>query len=570
MDTLLFPRRFAALLLACCSSGAWATPSDHREFEATLYAPYKPDAGAGPTQPEARTFTLNFEYPGLAKAQSVEWQLEVDSPIGAVVQRWQGSTRLVGDPVSVPVRWSGRRDGAPLPPGIYRVRLRAGSRDADAPEGTPVEEEIEQSWEIEVGQLPAPIMPRFAPLPSGRAPVLQAAPAPASLPYTVYLGNLHSQTNHSDGGGDVAACHGAQDPQAGKYGPDAAFAYARKKGLDMLVASEHNHLYDGSDGTNAGADAAKAKALYQSGLAAAAGFSAGHPDFLAIYALEWGVISNGGHLNIFNSPELLGWEQNSAGELIADTRTPKSDYAALYTLMRKRGWVGQFNHPSWSGQFIVNGVALGYTPDGDEVMTLCEVVNSTAFSTNETETETRRSNFETACNKLLEAGYHVAFSSNQDNHCANWGASYTNRTGILVPNGTALTQASFVEALKARRVFATMDKGSQVVLTANGHLMGERFANSGPLAIEVNYASSAGKTVATVVVMEGVPGRNGTVTQLSAASRTTVTPAPGEHFYYAKVTQTDGNVLWSAPVWVSQAASPPALTWRRTTSESPR
>jgi hypothetical protein len=84
-----------------------------------------------------------------------------------------------------------------------------------------------------------------------------------------------------------------------------------------------------------------------------------------------------------------------------------------------------------------------------------------------------------ACNKLLEAGYHVAFSSNQDNHCANWGASYTNRTGILVPAGAPLTTDSFVEALKARRVFATMDKGSQLVLTANGHLMGERFANTG-------------------------------------------------------------------------------------------
>jgi hypothetical protein len=157
------------------------------------------------------------------------------------------------------------------------------------------------------------------------------------------------------------------------------------------------------------------------------------------------VINNGGHLNIFNTPELLGWEQNVEGELVGDTRTPKNDYAALYAPMQSRGWVGQFNHPSWSGQFIVNGVALGYTREGDEVMALCEVVNSTAFSTNQSETETRRSNFEMACNKLLEAGYHVAFGSNQDNHCANWGASYTNRTGILVPAGTPLTTDSFVE-----------------------------------------------------------------------------------------------------------------------------
>jgi hypothetical protein len=60
----------------------------------------------------------------------------------------------------------------------------------------------------------------------------------------------------------------------------------------------------------------------------------------------------------------------------------------------------------------------------------------------------RRSNFEAACNKLLEAGYHVAFSSNQDNHCANWGASYTNRTAVLVPNGERADRASFVAALR--------------------------------------------------------------------------------------------------------------------------
>jgi hypothetical protein len=222
--------------------------------------------------------------------------------------------------------------------------------------------------------------------------------------------------------------------------------------------------------------------------------------------------------------------------------------------MRQRGWVGQFNHPARSGQFIVNGVPLGYTEDGDQAMALCEVVNSNAFSTNTSETETRRSNYEFACNRALEAGYHVAFSSNQDNHCANWGASYTNRTGVVIPAGVALSPASFLDALRARRVFATMDKGSQLVLTANGRIMGERFANSGSLSLVAYFSSAAGKAVASVVMFEGVPGRNGTVSVLAQTASTTFTPAPGEHFYYARLTQDDGNMLWSAPVWVSQSA----------------
>jgi hypothetical protein len=116
-------------------AGAGAAPADHREFEATLYAPYKADAGAGPAQPDARTFTLNFDYPGLERPQSVDWQLELEAPSGAIVQRWQGAALLLGEPLGVPVRWSGRHNGQPLAPGLYRVRMRAASRDVtpDAP-----------------------------------------------------------------------------------------------------------------------------------------------------------------------------------------------------------------------------------------------------------------------------------------------------------------------------------------------------------------------------------------------------------------------------------------------------
>ena len=32
---------------------------------------------------------------------------------------------------------------------------------------------------------------------------------------------------------------------------------------------------------------------------------------------------------------------------------------------------------------------------------------------------------------------------------------------------------------------------------------------------------------------------------------TTRSPEPGPHYYFVKLTQADGNVLWSAPVWVT-------------------
>ncbi len=530
----------AASFLHFAAAAGPVTPvqHEHQEFEATLAAPYHGDGRL-----DARTFTISLDYPGLQGRRSVHWRLELLAPDGRAVQRWHGHAQLAGRPVDVAVRWQGRSGRQASKPGVYRVRLHAAAG----------REEVDQSWDIAVGSVPAPVLPAFAPLP-GRAARLQAAPATASLPYTVYYGNLHSQTRDSDGGAALDSCKGAQDPQTAPFGPDAAFPYARAHGLDLLMVSEHNHMFDGSDGTNSGADPATGKALYQAGLQTARSFNEQHPDFLALYGMEWGVISDGGHLNIFNSDELLGWEKNAKGELLADTLTPRNDYGALYTLMRQRGWIGQFNHPSLKDQFKVNGVPLAWTADGDEAMALCEVMNSTAFSTNDKEGETRRSNFEAACNKLLEAGYHVAFSSNQDNHCANWGASYTNRTAVLMPNGEALNRDSFVAAVRARRVFATMDKDSQIVLTANGRLMGERFDNRGPLQLSVQFANGAGRRAAAVVLMEGVPGRNGEVTQLAGQAVATVTPSAGRHFYYAKLTQDDGKVLWSAPLWVNQLA----------------
>ncbi len=85
--------------------------------------------------------------------------------------------------------------------------------------------------------------------------------------------------------------------------------------------------------------------------------------------------------------------------------------------------------------------------------------------------------------------------------------------------------------------------------------MGERLVNIGPLTITTNFANSQGRTVAQVQIYEGVPGRNGTVTVLSTSPNYTFTPSVGEHFYYAKITQDDGKLLWSAPLWVTQTQS---------------
>jgi len=550
--------------VACCPAPAAPAAPDHQEFDAALQVPFQAHAG--------RAIVMHFEYPGASAGTPVAWQVALLDRGGQVLREWNGTAALRARTAQARVDWDGL-DGRrqPLPAGYYTVRLRALALDEDNARriGTGIatqalqlaaqrapEQIIEQRYDIQVGHVAAAAMPAFGGLPRhGATTANTLAVAAGSLPYTIWYGDLHSQTNHSDGGGDLATCDSEQAPQSSAYGPADAYQYALNRGLDMLMTSEHNHMFDGSTGTNTSADPATAKNLFASGLQAAASFRAAHPDFLAVYGQEWGVISNGGHMNIFNADGLIEWEKNSAGQLIGDYYIAKSDYASLYTLMRQHGWIGQFNHPATSGQFVVGGTNFGYTADGDQVMVLAEVLNSSAFSANTTETETSRPNYEAAFNTILERGYHVAPGSDQDNHCANWGASFSNRTGVLIPSDTALSMDSFLAALRARRAFATEDKTAQIVLSANGHVMGERFANSGPLTLNVDYASSAGKTVQRVQLFEGVPGSNGTVASLSETATTTVTPSAGEHFYYAKITQSDGLRLWSAPVWVSQGSS---------------
>jgi hypothetical protein len=544
---------------------------DHVELDAALVAPYQSDRAN-----DARTFTLKLAYPTDAALQVARWRVQLRAPDGALVQEWRGETQLDAGKADITLDWAGRNaKNSHLPDGIYRVHMSAfsverGAYKKLAPETMSLDEiakvtdadVIDQIWDIRVGNPPIPVMPEFNALKTNparaditeKSQVTKAAAATASLPYTVYYGNLHSQTNHSDGGGNVSSCTSSQAAQTGQFGPADAFPYAKNAGLDFLMTSEHNHYFDGSSGTNTSASPTTVKNLYQSGLSAASNYNASNPGFLALYGMEWGVINNGGHMNIFNSSELFGWETNSSGQLLADALTPKSDYAAVYAAMKQRGLVGQFNHPDSSGQFVIGGTSLAYSADADEVMVLSEILNTSAFSNNTTETETGRSSFEGTFNILLERGFHVAPASNQDNHCANWGKSYTNRTAVLLPNGTTFSNANFIAALKARRVFATMDKNSQLILTANGRVMGERFQNSGVLNLTANFANTASRSVSTVTIYEGVPGRNGTVTALTNSATASITPAIGNHFYYAKVTQDDGNILWSAPVWVEQLA----------------
>ena len=64
----------------------------------------------------------------------------------------------------------------------------------------------------------------------------------------------------------------------------------------------------------------------------------------------------------------------------------------------------------------------------------------------------------------------------------------------------------------------------------------------------------AGDTVAKVELFEDGEVVKTTESSPGDAAVEFEWPAkPGPHFYFAKVTQADGDLLWSAPIWITVA-----------------
>ncbi len=113
-----------------------------------------------------------------------------------------------------------------------------------------------------------------------------------------------------------------------------------------------------------------------------------------------------------------------------------------------------------------------------------------------------------------------------------------------------MERAAILEAAKARRSFAATDN-LVIDFRMGGHFMGASFAADRPQAIQAHVAGTA--PIARVDLIRGreiiytAPGSG-------AEARFTFTDTaskPGEHYYYIRVEQSDGQVGWSSPIWVT-------------------
>ena len=512
----------------------------------------------------ATQIVVVFEDISAEVRAAVPYRIEIRSvDTGALVLVRRGATLLVpGEQAEVKAEWNGRdANGALVADGEYAIEAVAQFR-ANTPlsarlmDGELDEREgiIARSSEVRVvvdhsGAYDV----LFTPANRFREKSLAASIDPA-FPYQFFFGTTHAHTNWSDGGMPVSACTSGHYGFAGGAQPADAFNYAKSSGsIDFLAVVEHNHLMQDACTS---CTAEQIKSRYVSGFTAAQTATVAG-SFVGLWGMEWGVISGGGHVNLYNQAQLMSW----TGEPF-HVQTDKSNYPMLYTAMKNNqgtlGSYGAFNHPNSTdfGSYVRGA-------DGDAVMRGLSMVSGPAFSTSTTFTP-GGTVYTARFNQALSYGWKIAPEAHQDNHCWNYGNSTPNRTMAVIPNGTTFNQASLVAAYGARHFGAQQDRDAQLIYrTGDGaQIMGNSFSAGAAVPVTVKLSDPAGEGVQKIEIWGGragttaSPGAAPTVvasnTATSTLNATLATRTAGETWYYYVVAvQADGNNVWSAPMWIT-------------------
>lgn len=563
---------FAAAFVFACGAHAQTVLEPHQHEDchgsAGVYLAAQPYIINPAVQGRRDTLIVGvIDDPSLHAPAVAPWRMEIRSAKGELVYAERGSVRLrPGKGAELGVVWDGiGLDGKPVADGEYDIVLvsrvepfrfdsqageQAKSIDALLAKGPPAPGSSVQVVVDRRGRYDR----LFDAKPIERPEAQKAASLDSTFPYQFFFGSTHAHTAWSDGGMPLNNCSSGRYGVAGGARPVDAWAYARNTaGLDFLAVVEHNHLMKEAcaNCTDQGV-----RDRYAAGFNNA--ISATVPgSFVALFGMEWGVISGGGHINILNQSRLMAWNGEPHHVL-----TPQSNYPALYTALRNNqgslGSYGTFNHPQSTdfGSFVRSA-------DGDAVMRGMALVSGPAFSTG-TSHAPGGTRYDARYKQALSYGWRISPEAQQDNHCWNYGNATRNRTVALIPNGTTFNQASLMAAINARRFYASEDRNAQLIFrTTNGtSVMGASFNTTNPsIAVTARITDPDGEGVQKIEIWGGVagtssaPGAAPTVQASNTGSGTLAVSLPrrtsGQRwYYYVRAVQADGDVLWSAPIWI--------------------
>ena len=154
----------------------------------------------------------------------------------------------------------------------------------------------------------------------------------------------------------------------------------------------------------------------------------------------------------------------------------------------------------------------------------------------------------------LAGGWQLAPAAPGAGTDSRWGAASTWRTGLVAP---ALTEADVLDALRARRVFATQDASLALSLRSGVAWMGQTIPVQPELSFSLDAmeVGAASQPLTLTLYDRTLPVASAAFPGTPVEWTVGVPVQPG-HFYWARAVQPDGDVAQTSPLWTSGASLP--------------
>ena len=360
--------------------------------------------------------------------------------------------------------------------------------------------------------------------------------------YQHYFGQLHSHTQYSDGAGTLT--------DALRYVENLPAS----ANVQFVAFTDHSNYFDSSSSPNVEAalydtslvkdsDANHSWKTYKDTIAKFNKDNAGSMVAIGGFEMTW---SGGpGHINTFNTPGIV-----SRNNKTLNNKTDDAGMKAYYALLSQAegaSSISQFNHP---GTTFGNFKDFNYwDPVIDSRMYMVEVGNG--------EGAIGAGGYYPSYEQYimaLDKGWHLAPTNNQDNHKGKWGNANDARDVILTDD---FSEQGIYEAIRALRMYATEDKNLELTYTVNGLMMGSSITEiPDKLNVEVTVNDpDASDSIAKVEVVAN-SGKVAYTWDNAAQLRSgklSATLDPSYSYYFIRVTQKDGDLAVTSPVWVGES-----------------
>jgi hypothetical protein len=335
----------------------------------------------------------------------------------------------------------------------------------------------------------------------------------------LYCGDIHIHTEVSDGTGSLNSNY--------QYARDVSWldfiAITDHLGWDSIkrpmVMTDSPTRLSLPDWNKIQGD--KAREYYQPG------------KFVTFLAYEWsGLSKSGGDHNVYYMDDKTTVTCQSA---------LKDQYSDLRGIKNQNAFViphvgGRIADPAWH----------------DSLVEPCVEINS------------MHDHFEWFAQQYLLKGFKVGFVGSGDGHFglpgndiwANHGRLGLPRRDLSIPQGTVMAYSADLSrngirnALFSRHTYATTNVRILLDVTVDKHMMGDAYTSSRKPQIHISVAGTANISRIEIIRNQDRIFNKTIDAKTAELDFTDQEPYSGHNYYYVRVSQSDGEIAWSSPVFL--------------------